>query len=259
MGISREYGISSPGLSTNQGVSSFSEIGVSYINTNVPSVFSNLVLWLDGTSFPTSEVSTLVDRWVDKSGNVDALQPDSDKQSDINETRLAGHNSVRCHEGEHLIVDESPSGDSPTVFVVFSQVAVVQGNEGVIGLQEGTEQFKLEYGAEHTGVLFRNSLGITNGTFVGSISPVGITLMTTVRLDSSDNTGIIREDGVLQDTTSDYTIHLGADSHTHIGKGYDATDSGEWIIGEVLVYARALSDSEIDKIELYLTEKWGIL
>ena len=69
-----------------------------------------------------------------------------------------------------------------------------------------------------------------------------------------------RLDGTVMTVDADVTepIDTGTDGTTRLGERANAAAYYDGDIGEVVVYDRALSGSEIDSVESYLGVKWGI-
>ena len=234
--------------------------------SNYPSDFSDLVVWLRADSGVTFDIPTKqVSAWADKSGqNNSVAQATSSKQplrygyGGINDKEYIGFDGTSDTFTSNV---NSPIGTDFTIF----EVSKINGNTnsvfsynrlGVSGIYFGTNAREL-YATVNDG-----SENITTRTNVDnrSTNHIGVFKKNGKRIDleyyDSDNSILTDFTNLSFDNTKTfnfYTFNIGS---FDTGAVNDSLLNGN--ISEVIVYNRALSESEISDVKGYLNLKYKI-
>lgn len=231
-----------------------------------PDDLGNLALHIDATDITGTGVQpasgAAITQWNDLSGNsyhltttnpiapsyepmgFDGLRPSVRFAPD---DRLTGPDILPTVAGEMTIFFVTSNVNSTRNFSVN-----LNGSNNGSNSSNGRYSFHTPWG---TGDVFFDAGGCCGSTRLRANFPNAIT-ETSIYTASNDlpgNRQILRIDGSLLD--SDTTGHA-ADSTGGIVMGSTSGRSFDGRFGELIVYSRALADSEIDAIEQYLYCKW---
>ncbi|MFC1659709.1 LamG-like jellyroll fold domain-containing protein, partial [Pseudomonadota bacterium] len=202
-----------------------------------------------------SNIST----WSDKSGSGnDVSQETTDNQPDYDTTGLNSKPSILFTGSEYL---RDESGSSSFVFdgtADYSIFVVIKSNDLT------TDQRILARWGSGNGQYALSTLSSSKIHFYRNVSPWGMVHNTIINTsnayyisytyDSTNINGYIN--GIGQSATygavatSSYKLTLGARS--------DLVEHFKGYISEVLFYNKALNSTEINEVEVYLSNKWGI-
>lgn len=218
-----------------------------------PTDLSGNVLWLTSTDAATiTQSAGAVSQWDDKSGSgYNVTQPTGASQPITGTDTINGLNALRF-TSKSMIVPSGLYGVTNGDHTIFALIDLVSspttperlpwsasntsGGRGQIFFDwASTDSASYRFGASPTPVNI-SSAGLTAGA-KAIMAKLGGTSIN-VRLDGKSATG----------TGSPFTS-----TSMSIGSG----GAGALLIGEVIVYNRALSNSEINQVMNYLKDKWG--
>lgn len=238
----------------------------SFLRENIE---SGIVLWLETTSKESfregeGEVdSTSISQWSDLSPQsmmkkhatqtTNARQPNYVKKAINKLPAISFDGSTTAGQQDFLNAPFAlnPSATDITIFVVanFDNTSLTR----YILKQDGADEGDILY--EDSGTI-RSAVAHATAS-VGSSITSEESVIYTVKLDSSD-TRYIYTNGSLDDSdilasraslTSDLIIGASSSAGLNPFDGY---------IGEIIMYDRALTDSQQDEVEEYLSQKWDI-
>jgi hypothetical protein len=225
----------------------------------VPTDISSMALWLDAAD--TSSITAsggAVSQWSDKSGNGRHATQGTAGNRPTTGTRTLNSRNVLdfVRTSQHLL--ELPSGmygvsaGANTVIIVAAADDTTNNQRFYNGSNAGTTNVTARYGSTTTfSVQNRTAVAFTNITITRNTSAhaLGYRRSGTAITPFYDGA-----DGTPGSNAQDCTL-------TSLGIGRDSantTDSLDGIVAEVLVYAKSLSNAELNKIGSYLASKWGI-
>ena len=230
--VSLHQAVGAPGPNTSEGNSS-----------QVPS--NGLVLWLDANDVDADGVAdsgtdqTKVADWADKAGkDHNATQGTPFRQPTIRSGQLPEHPALSL-----LFFDGNQSLTFPKIEQTRTCFWVLTRNPESLAEAQFWTNSQEEWGSNHNGKYFFTSktfisdgLGRKNGHQIG-FSNTGAMNPAQLHVFSFRTTGFVESD----------TIGRKNNQYYFTGN-----------VGEILVYDRALSESEIETVEAYLGSKWGI-
>ncbi|MFC1659029.1 LamG-like jellyroll fold domain-containing protein [Pseudomonadota bacterium] len=216
-------------------------------NPCIVGIPSDMELWLDASDEGTitKDGSNDVSAWNDKSGNenhvtqvTSSYQPDYVSSSNIN-----GYPAIRFNGSEYFNLSAFESPAAHTKFIVFKSDS------------SASAQRIIFYSKVGEAAIFGDNLVIDNGILLSNTNYVhqAITLGSFIYNGTSSeiyvNGGnVITGDGGSNSGTYDFTVGQGG------GTWYYSGD-----IAEVIVYNRVLDSAEIEDVEAYLMDKWGVI
>lgn len=231
-------------------------------------ITGRLVAWYDADELSLAE-GNAVETWPDKSGAPvnDAEQPNSDRQPEFVTDAIGGKPALRFGgRSDRLLASEFSAGDSDevTLFVVAQYSALPSANPGLIHAAPEGSAFSSSPADKSVGLWVSDDddtwgrLIQEDGTSRNFPRDPGLDSETgyvfTQRADGddegqqwvdSDPAGTVSYDGTLQEWSE-------------FGIGRQGSETWEGDIAEVLVYDRALTDTERQNVEEYLADKYGI-
>ena len=224
-----------------------------------PALISGLQLWLDADD---SETITLnggtVSQWDDKSGNGYHVSQGTASNQPTYQSSVLNSKSVVRFDGVNdglINTVDTPVGSSTnrTVFVVFNW----NGSGGTIDYA-----LVLGYLGAASGTVFGISeeiaVRVNSGSRVWNASANSTHAIVTIMLDGTSTTDLSawkNGSSLGVSTTSTQTINTAAG--IGVGRRFD----GNYLYGdiaEIIVYNSALSTSDRESVESYLSTKWGI-
>ena len=260
-----------------------------------PKSISGLAAWYDAADATTLTIATGVSAWADKSGNGRTLRQATGNNQPASGTRTIGGKNALDFDGTNDVlsyVDGSavPIYDvdigTPRATTVFGVFASDTGNavRDVMSLQR-TGKNSNDVGVyirRHTNLSgsIEFAAGAGDSTSNDQASKNNIrgfantstsAMVVSVVLSASASTyeaqlngtthsltlryGTLGVSGFMQEGTGSHTIDIGATRNAS-----NALSSSIWdgIIGEILVYTRAVTSTERSAITRYLGTKWGI-
>jgi len=260
--LSKKWGLTATVDSDNDGVVDSSDIAPTDnlvhtlgTNSNTLPVTSGLKLWLDGSqpfgSGSSAVNGSAVQTWVDYSGNgYHATQPTLSIRPAMETNTLNGLSAITFSSDYMKSYFGSSLAQPNTVFVVGKSTAPTVGHGYFIdGLTSGarhaliinsvTSQFQLYSGVSLYGTSVPNSsFNLVVGVYNSTSSEIRINGL----IENTGNGGTNSIDGLI------------------IGNRYSisATYEHPGPIAEILVYDGALSETDITKVNYYLSVKWGL-
>lgn len=241
--------------------------------TEYPTDIANLVMWLKADSGLTYSSSTKkVSRWADQSGNnfdfrIDTSVIDSEPlrftyDGALDKTRLSfdGVNDFLTSSANTPI-----TGNDLTIFYVAKSSALTDLLQRVVGYREATATAdRLNFGLSNTNrVTFKaiDDAGV-GGSVVGTHLESG--LVNHIASARVNDTVFSLQYNNNTPTTSTVTGFNNSDGFAaaplRIGYVYEGDTGSHWKgnIQEVIIYNRALSDTERDLVRNYLNRKFKI-
>jgi phage gp36-like protein len=208
---------------------------------------SGYTAWLRADAGVVLDASNKISQWQDQSGNGNHfVQPNSDQRPTLDATGLGNQAAVRFDGSDDSLlgVEAMNFGRPSTVFLVYEVFDYASFAQGRI-LQNNTDSSWILY----TGGFVSGDISVQSGG-VGLNQPTVATLTnsstgTTISVNGSDWT---QNPNASSGTPG--RLNLGAGS----GPGYPANCS----VAEVIVYDRALSDTERQEVEAYLAGRYTL-
>jgi hypothetical protein len=227
-----------------------------------PRNISGLAAWWDASDAASiTTVSGRVSQWNDKSGNgVHATQTTANNRPENTSQTLNGR-AVMTFDGSNDIMSFTGTARTDeTQFVVVrnNMVASAVSNQQILGDASsgfGVTAVIKNDGSTNSDVFTHCggfSLGTTSARYqFPANNPFGPAVVSAIR--SSASGGILRTDGVQRatcTTSNSYALaRIGGVGSSLPLNGY---------IAEIVIYSRALSVADVQRVERYLGTKWGL-
>ena len=227
-----------------------------------PRNISGLAAWWDASDAASiTTVSGRVSQWNDKSGNgVHATQSTANNRPENTSATLNGR-AVMTFDGSNDIMSFTGTARTDeTQFVVVrnNMVASAVSNQQILGDASsgfGVTAVIKNDGSTNSDVFTHCggfSLGTTSARYqFPANNPFGPAVVSAIR--SSASGGILRTDGVQRatcTTSNSYALaRIGGVGSSLPLNGY---------IAEIVIYSRALSVADVQRVERYLGTKWGL-
>jgi hypothetical protein len=218
-----------------------------------PPVTQGLLLWLRGDLGITAASGT-VSSWADQSGNhLDARQPDPLGQPMWTTVGLSGRPAVVFNADNFLSL---PGGftDFSRGISIFAVAAITDAAScvDIVHLSNGPEIDDIAFGRHDGRVLYE----VLDGVLHGDVFPLGRAKLMSV-VHGADGSVSLRLDGAGPSTGTFDLPSTAIRTSNVIGRSlYADCGSVHGGIAEVLVYRRALDDSERGMVEGYLQTRW---
>lgn len=239
-----------------------------------PSRFNNLKLWLDGsdksTLFTSSDClsggspanGSSIGCWKDKSTNSNNATQTTVASQPTLVTSAQNSKPVLRFDGadDYLALPDNiiADGDIPYTVFAVTKALDINSNPGILNLANlGASSQALAFRFDKTGLVYNYWWDVDIST------PIGGTLATTPYILSFS-----------YDTTTGRTIYMnGTSSATESSIGRNGVNSGLGYVGrtccdsefmngdidEIIVYDSTLNNLSRNKVEEYLSDKWGIV
>ncbi len=230
-----------------------------------PRSISGLALWLDATDSATTIADQGISTWNDKSGlGRNFSQSTGNNQptvSTLNGKRALAFNGtsaqmtltgVACSTlvdatGAASFVVFRPSSDTTYSVLTLEGAGNTQHRDRFSDGNAYTATFRVPRSAGIiNGSMPTNTAAILTHHVVQPVAHI-------IRINRSQ----VRSDSLVSATTFTSWRSQGTGTN-RIGVGADQLDFFSGVIGEILVYGRGLTDSEVQRVENYLAGKWGI-
>ena len=236
--------------------------GGCYSLDEYPAAYEGLTLWLradDGLVTSGSDVL----RWTDNSGlGHDAIQPSSANRPSLRTNALGSHRAARFDGSSYLVIEDLAEFDFDDEFTVITVVEPQNNgsgsNRGI--LDTGADGWAVVQAYDQEGVdanaigLFKSGVGWDSHTERGLRLDTASALV--LRKDGDQRSIRLEGEDSYVDTSSQEFV-LG--DALYIGSRYGGnTGQFQGDIVEVLLYDRALDDREMEKLETYLSERYGV-
>ena len=215
----------------------------------LPTDLNDLEVWLDSDDSSTiNDTAGAVDQWDDKSGNDNHATATGSARPTTGADVINGRNVIDFNGTSNFLQTaafSSASSQPNTIFIVCRRTNTNTGANGIYGGIGASNRHNLFTTSTSYGMWSGSSV-ITGGTF-----DTNVHLLSTV-WDGGDT--ITRQDG-----TTIISANPGTNSLTGItlGARFDGNNKGAVEIGEVIVYRRELTTTEIINVEAYLQKKWN--
>lgn len=241
-----------------------------FLGASVPKSFAitaptdivNLKLWLDASQGVTKDGTTpaidgdTVQQWNDySSGGYNATQATAGIRPIYKTTILNGKPVIRFSGTESMATASFLDNTFNTALTSF----IVENKTGTAHDVNFSNQGIKWYGGRSggdTGTLDYNASALSNGNIVIHFPNSGLQYgVETYRYNGSSV--LLKFDGLLSATTAS-TGNLGLSGALTIGKLSTGGFPYHGDIAEIIIYNRALSDSEVSQVEQYLIDKWAL-
>lgn len=260
-----------------------------------PRSISGLAAWYDAADASTLTIATGVSQWADKSGNGRTLRQSTGNNQPLSTTRTLNGKTVLEFDGTNDVlsyVDGNglPIYDihlaTPRAVTVFGAFASDTGNaiRDLVGLQRTGKN------CNDTGVYVRRHVNLsgsvefaagagdstsndqsTKNNIRGFANTSTAAMVVSLTLSASASQyeaqlngttqslttryGTLPTSGFIQEGTGGHTLDIGSTRNSGNTVGSAVWDG---IVGEILIYTRALTSTERAAITRYLGRKWGI-
>jgi len=228
-----------------------------------PSTLSGLKVWLDGSdSSSIIHSSGAVSQWSDKSGNANHfVQATSPNQPTTNTRTLNGKNALNFDGNSDMLSCTNASAlailtGQCTVFCVASRDVLTGDYTLLTSGGAGTGAWGVSNNDTSANARQTTQWGVSTLPVTNDLLAHTIGMHTNGATNPSNR---VFRDGIFGGTYSDSgsTVTVA----TLINLGAVNTGFGWWdgAIGEVLIFNRALSNTELNNVGNYLKSKWGTL
>lgn len=238
----------------------------------VPPQEGACALWLDSrrwsSLYQTSALATLatangdpVGGHIDQMGLRNALQATAGKRPSFDPTGCGGAPGVTFDGTDDGMSTSAALLSSATVFVVVKRATVplYSGHVKVASTEDSAlHEGRILYVGSTSKLYMANASTNWYQGFTHAVSAAGSTVQITWGWGADAASTFVRFNraaATKADTSGTYTL-ISTPLPMHIGSGY-FTNKSIQSIGEVLVFSENLSQTKIDKIEAYLSRKWG--
>lgn len=221
----------------------------------VPTDISSMALWLDASDLSsiTDAGAGAVSQWNDKSGNARHATQSTGANRPVTGTRTLNSKNVLDFGGGDQQLD-LPSGmygvsaGANTVIVVAAADNTNNNHRFYNGTISGTTAVTIRYGSTTTyAVQNRTSLSLTTTTITRDTNAHA----SGFRRSGTAITGFFNGvEGTAGSNAQDATVDALSISHP--------TDTIDGLVAEVIVYAKSLSNAELNKVGNHLASKWGV-
>lgn len=229
-----------------------------------PRAIANLAIWFDAQDSTTiTTVSGAVSAWNSKVGGFTATQTTANNRPTFNATGINNKPAV-SFDGSNDQLTSTYNANAITGFVTyaaallpalsmvdtkanFEPVWYARGSVAT-GLNASTSVSPNKWTLSHRSALYNSSVGgdIQNSTQV-------------VLASISASTLTVRVNGVQGTAAGTYTAGSGETSAVfQLGQDGAQARYYEGMVGELLMFTRALGTRELVRIERYLARKWGV-
>lgn len=229
------------------------------IAVTAPTNIEDLELWLDAADSSTileEDTVGLVSKWLDKSGNsFDSTQSIGSRQPTTNASTQNGHNITDYDGGDLLVMPSGvfPIPGGPTTSFVVAKTSLDTTFQRIFAMTDGTaDMFSVAFSSISQRINYHHSsTGLT--VTVDGIDKSEMLIITATRSGTALTLSV---NGTSNNNAngSDVVVDRAFISSDSSAPSSPLTGS----IGEVIIYDRLLSASEISANEAYLSNKWGI-
>jgi hypothetical protein len=231
-----------------------------------PRSISGLALFLDASNAGSLTIGTGVSQWRDISGNGRSMnQSTAASQPTYSATGLNGRPSIQftAASARWMSGTWSVTLTGQTTFAVASMASASNGNARLFSqvVQGQSGDFS---GTNHYVPLQRAGSGQQIASLAGGAdgrAAVGFPAYTTPFVASSIHSGSQISNRVNNGAAATFSSTLNTTFNTMLLSNYTASAAGGYLTGfisEVLVYSRALTDTERSTVYAYLGSKWGV-
>ena len=221
----------------------------------------NLELWLDANDSATITLNgSTVSQWDDKSGNnYHVSQGTASNQPTLTSGVLNSKNVLRFDGNDwldNLVATPVGGSTNRTIFIVANYT----GSSIDYLLYLGTAASSPSFGSVF-GITQETAVRVSNGNRIWATSVGSDHMILTISLDGTNNTDVSAwQNGTALTISSTLRAQtINTSSRFYVGGPTAAVGNLlEGDIAEVLVYSSALSTSDRESVESYLSNKWGI-
>lgn len=221
-----------------------------------PKAIGGLAAWYDASdTSSTVLVDSVVSQLLDKSGNDrNATQSTANNRPSI--TAVSSRQSIAFDGSNDSLACNVPCNSATTLFFVAS--ASSQSNDYLLGGNEGGSSPGLLSGYSTPGgpADYEWWAGSGDDRLVIALASTGVNILSVTHTDGASVTCYLNGEQVATKATASAT--LSGTSFTRIGAGSASAAFSDCTFCEMLVYHSALSAPVRQRIESYLSLKWGI-
>ena len=232
-------------------------------STGVPDSILDLYAWYDASDLTTiTKTADRVSSWTNKEGTTarDLNQGTSGSQPLWLSANKNGLDTIDFVGSRYIRTDSALTTISAaqlTIFIVLKIPANgVTINHSMSNIDTAGGQFHPFYHEDNNTIRISNTSG---GAYVID-SPPSALAWTYVTVSQNGTSGFVRTDGTLETTVPTSPTGTARDFRGLSVGRYEAIAGSYWNeeIGEIIIYDRILTSTEIDTIESYLKSKWGL-
>ncbi len=219
-----------------------------------PTDIANLALWIDAADSSTiTDMAGAVSQWDDKSGNNNnAIQGTASLQPTTGTATIGGKNAIDFDGSNYMDFTSAISRlNGYTVFSVIktnditSSAALVSGNVGSLRLAVDSSE-QIDIVRQSQAVALSGSVPITIG------SDTIISARTSGAGSNTQINGVAANSNTTNPAYSQDLYRIGVQKEASELFFFDGQ------MGDILIYDRILTDTEMNQVGNYLKLKWGI-
>lgn len=228
---------------------------------NTPTMY-NPICCLDASDTSSSNItesSGLTSSITDRSGSGNNFTIGTASWQPItNSVTINGLNVLSFVKPDRLIRTMSTPNPDLTIISVMRPVSSDNSTSAYLCGDSSDNDFQIDAGTsgQYLGRFNSSGLGHTYRPDLDA-DQVGNDILTTYRLSDADSEVILRLNGVETDTDV-YDGTLATSLLFRLGTNRAASQFMNMYLAELLIFNEALTDAQIDTVETYLTDKWGI-
>ena len=229
---------------------------------NTPTMY-NPIICFDASDTSASNITesvNLVSLIKDRSGNgIDGVQATGSAQPTTNLHTINGLNTVYMDVGDHLQMLAVATAANLTIICVFKPLGNNNATGAFFSADAADNDFQIDSGAigQYLGRVLTSNLGSTTAPTIVT-NEMGSAILTTYRFSDTDGDVKVRLNGV-QKSSDTYNGLMNSSLAMRIGINRALNVSLKLDLAELLIFNQDLSATQIDTIETYLINKWGIV
>lgn len=226
-----------------------------YSSAFVPTDIANLALWLDASDTGTiTESGGSVSQWDDKSGNSNHATQGTGSSQPTTGTRTINSLNVLDWSTDYMSLTSAISRTSGyTILVVGNGDDFSADVRAFTGSSTGAGfVFRVDDGPINLEIVRRNQAVLLTGS--STISTATDYIFSGRTSAAGNNAQLNGSSEGSNATNPSYT----ADLDTIGAQDNGPVDAWDGMIGEIIIYTSILSDSQMNQVGNYLSDKWGI-
>jgi hypothetical protein len=248
-------------LEVKGGISSIM-LGAISQSGNTPTMY-NPIICFDASDTSASNItgsSNKVSLIKDRSGSGnDGVEGAGSAQPGTNTNTINGLNTINFSVGDRLSMSDVATTANLTIIAVYKPIDNNSGTAAFLSADAADNDFQIDalISGEYHGRVNCANLGATTPPTLGSNKENSV-ILTTYRFSDNDSDVTVRLNGteVGSDT---YDGSMASSLNFKIAANRASTRTLVLDLGELLIFPEDLSATQIDTIETYLTDKWGVV